>query len=100
MSDTKALLDAEGAAIEMENDAPLKPGTTVTRGHGRTKTLQVRLNDDEYAAVTALAETRNVPVSTLVRSLILSVITTERDTPAARIERLHRELDLLSQELA
>ncbi|PRZ39734.1 hypothetical protein CLV47_11898 [Antricoccus suffuscus] len=100
MSDTKALLDAEGAASEAGKDAPLRPGTSLTRGHGRTKTLQVRLNDDEYAALSALAETRNVPVSTLVRSLILPVITPGRDTPAARIERLRRELDLLSQQIA
>lgn len=100
MSDVSDLLDAEGVASEAGKDAPLQPGTTVTRGHGRTKTLQVRLNDDEYAAVTALAETRNVPVSTLVRSLILPVITAGVDTPAVRIERLRRELDLLSQQIA
>lgn len=100
MSDTKALLDAEGAASETGKDAPLRPGTTLTRGHGRTKTLQVRLNDDEYAALSALAVTRNVPVSTLVRSLILPVITPGSDTPAVRIERLRRELDLLSQQIA
>ncbi len=100
MSDVSDLLDAEGVASEAGKDAPLRPGTTVTRGHGRTKTLQVRLNDDEYAAVTALAETRNVPVSTLVRSLILTSITAGGDTPAVRIERLRRELDLLSQQIA
>ena len=44
------LIAAEAAASEENPDAPLKAGSTITRGHSRAKTLQIRLNDDELAA--------------------------------------------------
>lgn len=66
------LLDSEGAAVERNADAPLKPGTRVTRGHGRTKTLQVRLTDDEYEELERDAEGLGLPVSTLARQRLLA----------------------------
>jgi len=80
-------------------DAPLKPGTRVTRGHGRTKTLQVRLNDDEFAALAALAEARQVPVSTLVRSILVPLLNPEQDDPVALIDSMRQQLDQLSRHL-
>lgn len=100
MSDIKSLLEQEGEAAEANADAPLKLGTTLTRGHGRSKTLQVRLNPDEYAAFQALAEARDLPLSTMVRSIILVAIHAEQGTPAERIERMRHELDLLSADIA
>ncbi len=100
MNDIEELLEAEGAAAEAGKDAPLKPDTKVSRGHGRARTLQVRLNDDEYAALERLAETRKLPASTVARSLLLTAIQPDTGTPIAHIERLRRELDLLSQQIA
>ncbi len=100
MSDIEQLLAEEGAAAEANQDAPVQSDTVATRGHNRSKTLQVRLNDDEYAALASLADARNLPVSTMVRALLLPAIDPESDTPAALIERMRRELDLLSQRIA
>jgi hypothetical protein len=55
-------------------DEPIPSDAKVTRGHNRSRTLQVRLNDDEYAALEAAAEEANLPMSTLVRSLVLRVL--------------------------
>ncbi len=67
----KELLDREGDAAERNVDAPLKPGTRVTRGHGRTKTLQVRLTDTEYEELEREADAAGLPVSTLGRQRLL-----------------------------
>jgi hypothetical protein len=52
-------------------DETIPVDAKVTRGHSRTRTLQVRLNEAEYTAIEAAAEAANLPPSTLVRSLIL-----------------------------
>ena len=72
----KRLLDAEGAASEeaevmSDQHTELPDHVRVTRGHGRSRTLQIRLNGDEYHALELLAKGRDLPVSTLARSLIL-----------------------------
>jgi hypothetical protein len=100
MNNIEELLEAEGATAEANKDAPLKLGTKVSRGHGRARTLQVRLNEDEYAALDRLAEARRLPVSTAARSILLAAIEPGIGTPTAHIERLRRELDLLSQQIA
>lgn len=99
MSSLERLLEEEGHAAEQGLDTPLQPGTRATRGHGRTKTLQVRLNDSEYDALVALAESRQLPVSTLVRSLLVPLLRMNDDTPAALIERMRQQLDQLSRQL-
>ena len=38
------LIATEAEAAERNPDAVIKPGSKVTRGHQRAKTLQVRLN--------------------------------------------------------
>ncbi len=100
MSELGHLLDEEATASEQGRDADIPAGAKITRGHGRSKTLQVRLNDDEYATLEAFADERNLPVSTMVRSLVLSAMRTDTGTPEERIARLHHELDLLSQQIA
>ncbi|NLE82190.1 MAG: ribbon-helix-helix protein, CopG family [Rhodococcus sp.] len=97
MSELRDVLDQESRDSEANLDAPIPPGAKVTRGHGRSKTLQVRLNDDEYATLEDLAERRGLPLSTMVRALLLTAVDSGSESPAERIARLHRELDLLSQ---
>lgn len=65
------LLEREGRAAEDNPGAELRPGTKITRGHSRSRTLQVRLNDDEYTALEAMAEARELPLSTMVRSMLI-----------------------------
>ena len=66
------LIATEAEAAERNPDAVIKPGSKVTRGHQRAKTLQVRLNVEELETLTRLAEQRGLPVSTLARDLLLS----------------------------
>lgn len=99
MSSVKDLVIAEGLRAEEAADAPAGPETRVTRGHGRSRTLQVRLNDDEYEMLTALAEAKGLPVSTLVRTLLHPVLSPTADAPAELIARMRQELDLLAHHI-
>lgn len=73
----KQILDEEAAAAETTKDdldVEIPPHVKITRGGPRTRVLQVRLNDDELAALEAMAERRNLPASTVVREMILNVL--------------------------
>lgn len=94
------LIAAEAAAAEQNPDAPLKAGSTITRGHSRAKTLQIRLNDDELAALSSLAEARGIPVSTLARDLLLGQLAASDTSTKALIARIRAELDALASSVA
>ncbi|ROR55182.1 hypothetical protein EDD41_2440 [Luteococcus japonicus] len=94
------LIAAEAKASEQNKDAELKPGTKVTRGHGRSKTLQVRLNDDEFAALASVAEERRVPISTLARGMLLRELNGAEEDPQAVIARMRSDLDALAAQVA
>lgn len=99
MKELERTLAEDGLAAEDNKDAPIRPDTRVSRGHGRSRTLQVRLNDEEYVALEELATRRGLPISTLVRSLLLPLLTSEQDEPGEVIERMRQELDLLARHL-
>ena len=63
----------------------------VTRGHDRAKTLQIRLNHEEISELTALAEDRGLPVSTVARQLLLQSLNPVDDLKAA-LDRLERDV--------
>lgn len=94
------LIAAEAAASEANQDAHLKPGSTLSRGHGRSRTLQVRLNDDELDELTALAAQRGIPFSTLARELLMSQIHAGDQSPRAVIDRLRSDLEALASAVA
>ncbi len=93
---TDDLLAAEGAAVEeaeaaSDPGAPLPSHVQVTRGHPRARNLQVRFRDDEYRELAAYAEQRGLPVSTVVRMLVLQAITSADDLKSA-LDRLESDL--------
>lgn len=94
------LITSEAEAAERNMDARIPDGARVTRGHQRSRTLQVRLNEEELAALAALAERRGVPVSTLARDLLLGQLATPADTPQAVIARMRADLDALETSVA
>lgn len=94
------LIAAEAAASERDPDAAIRPGSRVTRGHNRVKTLQVRLNDEEFAAITSLADRLGVPVSTLARDLLLRELASPSESPQAVIARMRADLDALASSVA
>lgn len=74
--DRLARIGAEAeAGEEDQTDRPLPEGTAVSRpGRSRSKVLQVRLNDDEYAAIETIAARRELPVSTVAREQLLKLV--------------------------
>jgi Ribbon-helix-helix protein, copG family len=68
----EAAADAE--ASERDVDAVIPAHVNITHGGPRTKVLQVRLNDDELAALESLAAERGLPASTVVREMILNAL--------------------------
>lgn len=68
----EAAADAEAAEDDLDVEIPAH--AKITRGGPRTRVLQVRLNDDELAALEALAESRGLPPSTVARELILNAL--------------------------
>ena len=84
-------LAAEADAIDKNPDAPITDRSTVTRGHGRSRVLQIRLNDAELAELERLAKERNLPPSTVAREAVLR-LTNPTETRAVEGRRLAAEL--------
>jgi len=78
MKNIKEILDAEGAAVEEAEERGeqyrVLDDVVMTRGHGRSRVLQIRVNDDEYAALETLAAQRRIPPSTAARSILLAAM--------------------------
>jgi hypothetical protein len=90
------VLDAEASAVgaaELAGDpnAPLPAGTTITRGHPRAKNLQVRFREDEFDELSAYAAEQGLPISTVVRLLVLKTIAQADDLRTA-LDRLETDL--------
>ena len=94
--DLTALLAEEADAIDANRDAAITEATTVSRGHGRSKTLQIRLNPEELEELERVAAGRGLPTSTVAREAILRLIrpAAARSVAARRlIEDFVRYLD-------
>lgn len=90
------LLAEEAIAVEeaeatSDPETPLPAHVKVTRGHPRARNLQVRFRDDEFEELAAYAEQRGLPVSTLVRSLVLQAIAPADDLKTA-LDKLETDL--------
>jgi len=90
------LLAAEAKAVEeaeatSDPESPLPAHVKVTRGHPRAKNLQVRFREDEFDELTAYAEHRGLPVSTVVRSLVLQALAPADDLKSA-LDRLENDV--------
>lgn len=99
--DIAALLEEEAASIDADRDAPITDVTTVTRGHGRSKTLQIRLNPEELEELERIAASRGLPTSTVAREAILRLIrpVEARAAAASRlVDEFARYVDSLAAE--
>ena len=94
------LIATEADAVEHNPDAAIKPGSTITRGHQRAKTLQVRLNVEELDALSRMAEQRGLPISTLARDLLLAHMADSDNSAKALIAKIRAELDDLATHVA
>jgi hypothetical protein len=81
-----AIAEEAEAAEADQTDRPIPPHVKVTRGHPRSKVLQVRLNPEELEALERIATRRELPVSTIARERLLELIAEESSLdPAAQI---------------
>lgn len=90
------LLAAEAKAVEeaeagSDPNEPLPSHVKVTRGHPRARNLQVRFREDEFDDLTRYAEQRGLPVSTVVRALVLQAIAPADDLKSA-LDKLETDL--------
>lgn len=97
---TEELITAEASASEGDPDAPIRPGTSITRGHQRTRVLQVRLNPEELDALTQAAARVGLPLSTLARDLITSGLANSPTATRDLIQRIQSDLATLANNVA
>jgi hypothetical protein len=99
-NDLATVLAEESEAIDADRDAPITEATTVTRGHGRSKTLQIRLNPEELEELEHVAASRGLPTSTVAREAIVHLIrpAAARSSAARRlVDDFARYLDTLER---
>lgn len=82
---------AERAERSNDADVPLPGHVAVRRGGPRARNLQVRFREDEFADLAAYADERGLPVSTVVRMLVLQAIAPADDLKAA-LDRLESDV--------
>src|ERR1700684_3073040 len=81
--DVAAIIEDEVAAIEAGRENPLANSAKISRGNGRSKVLQVRLNPEELAELERVAAQRGLPISTVAREAIIRLIRPEVARTAA-----------------
>jgi len=87
-AEAKAVEEAEARSDPNE---PLPAHVKVRRGHPRARNLQVRFREDEFEELTQYAEQRGLPVSTVVRALVLQAIAPADDLKSA-LDKLETDL--------
>jgi hypothetical protein len=92
----EGLLAAEAEAAEAaegvgDPEAPLPAHVRASRGHPRARNLQVRFRDDEFSELAEYAQQRGLPVSTVVRMLVLQAIAPAGDLKSA-LDRLESDV--------
>ncbi|MGH3925988.1 MAG: hypothetical protein ACRDSN_03475 [Pseudonocardiaceae bacterium] len=93
---TPEKLRAYREEAEATRDEPLQNPTQPTRA----KVLSIRLNPDEFDALTRHADELELPASTLVRSWILTHLKGDTETsPAATVDRIARDVEQLRRQL-
>jgi predicted transcriptional regulator len=91
--DVAALIADDVAAIEAGRDAPVPDSANISRGNGRSKVLQIRLNPEELADLERIADERGLPTSTVAREAIIRLIRPE----VARTASAKRLIDAFAQ---
>lgn len=101
MGGLEDLLAAEAAAAEAaegDQESALSSDARISRGHSRSRTLQVRLNDHELDELAALADHRRLPVSTLARVLLLQALAPADDFKTV-FDRIERDLSMIRRQV-
>lgn len=73
-----ARADARALEAEAEAAGPYPAGTRITRPNSPSRMFNVRLTDEEFAALQGAARERHLPMSTMARSWLLERLDQER----------------------
>lgn len=103
MTNIKDLIAQEAEAAEVaetldDDHSPLPARTKVARGHGRSRTLQIRLNGDEFEELEMIAKAKDLPVSTVARGLLLASLAPGDDLQGA-LDRLENDVAAVRRRL-
>ena len=94
------LLEAEAVAAELaeaDQGSAVRTDVRITRGQSRSRTLQIRLNEHELDQLTAHADQRGLPVSTVARLVLLQALPPADDLKAV-FDRIERDLATVRRE--
>ena len=75
-----AALRAESVEMETNADSmePFPPGTRITMPNQPSRVFNLRLTEDQFAALQQVAEAKHLPVSTMARAWLLDRLDVER----------------------
>jgi uncharacterized protein YbaP (TraB family) len=73
--------DARRLEAEAGSDETYRAGTTVSRPNQPSRMFNLRLTDEQYAAIQQLARQRHLPMSTMARAWLLDRL--EHEHPAS-----------------
>lgn len=83
---------------EHTRDEPLSDSAARPGGQ-RAKVLSVRLNPEEFEALTRYAAALDASISALVRGWVLDRLRTASESPVSTVERIAHELEQLRRQL-
>lgn len=70
--------DARGLEAEADTDGPYPEGTVISRPNQTSRMFNVRLSDEQFAAIQEIAESQHLPMSTMARAWLLDRLDKER----------------------
>ncbi len=73
-----ARTDARGLEQHSASEQPYPAGTTVSRPNQTSRMFNVRLTEEQFAAIQELAEQRHLPMSTMARAWLLDRLDREQ----------------------
>lgn len=98
--DVKTLIETIAAEADATAELPMPPGATGTRP-AKSVPVAVRLAPEDVAAIEALAERLDVPMSSLLRGWILAALATNNEqTIATALDRLAADVQRLREIVA
>jgi len=96
-TDPKKLVELIAAEAEATRDRPIPDDASATRPN-RSVPVAVRLAPEDVAAIEALADRLDVPVSALLRGWILGALTAKREESiSSALDRLTADVQRLRE---
>jgi hypothetical protein len=70
--------DARRLEAEADNGEPYTDGTVISRPNQASRMFNVRLSEEQFAAIQEIAECQHLPMSTMARAWLLDRLDRER----------------------